>query len=72
MLSLLAGFTAPDCLIANRVQVQRVLSAMLTPDLVQTLVSPGAFVQRVTEGRAQLQPLLKYIEGELIEREELR
>jgi hypothetical protein len=66
VLSLLAGFPTPVLRPEPNAQVQRVLAALLTPDLVQTLASPSAFVTRVSAHRAQLQPLYKYLEGELI------
>jgi len=66
VLSLLAGFNTPLLRPEANAQVQRVLGALLTPDLVQTLASPSAFVTRVSAHRAQLQPLYKYVEGELI------
>ena len=66
VLSLLAGFTTPVFHPEPNAQVQRVLSAMLTPDVIATLASPSAFVARVLDNRPQLQPLFKYVEGELI------
>ena len=66
VLSLLAGFATPMFHPDPNAQVQRILSAMLTPALVDSLASPSGFVARVSAHRAQLQVLFKYLEGELI------